>query len=176
MVASIYEQHHQTPIELKTFHKTSRKQASAPCPRLRPLVPTIIPLLVHVNHIVHLQLQFILAVGWIRRDAPVTLVYRLGSCFIGGATFGTVAAAAIVAAVQRVGFPVVVHTGTGGLRGPVTQLLRKQGKICEKIGFLIEIWKEQKKQARDVETMQRKSGRKTNFFKFRALLVEMALS
>lgn len=80
----------------------------------------------HIDDVVHLQLQFVFTVGWIRCDATEPFPYRLTTAA------GFVMAIAVVA-IQRVGFSVVMLNGGRAtaavvLGGPVTQLLKKIGK------------------------------------------------
>lgn len=110
----------------ETFDKTSGEQPRSTRPLLRPFIPAVVPLLVHVDDVVHLELQFVLAVGWIRRDAPEAFPYRLSSSFAGATD------APAVATVQRVRFSVLVHVGTGAFGRPVTQLLKNRRKNDER--------------------------------------------
>lgn len=65
------------PNRLKTFHKTRWKQSRPSSTLLCPLIPSIVALLMHVDDIVHLQLQLIVRVRRIRCNASEPLPYRL---------------------------------------------------------------------------------------------------
>lgn len=67
-------------VRLKTLDKTRRKQPGSSRSLLHSFVPSVFSLLVNVNYVVNLQLQLILAVWRVWRDASESFMDRLRFC------------------------------------------------------------------------------------------------